>query len=88
MKIIIQIKGINSAYLVIENNMINNEKEINQDVINELFRIIRLWKNEYGNSNKLDQDEFYINVDGDIIHGKGVYPNNYKELLDWIRIYA
>ena len=84
MKIVIEIKGINCISLVIENDMINNEKIVSKEEINNLLRIIRLWKKEYGTSDGLDLEEFYINVDGDVMHGKGVFPNNYHELKDWI----
>ena len=84
MKIVIEIKGINHTSLEIENDMINNEKIISKEEIDNLLRIIRLWKKEYGTLDRLDAEEFYINVDGDVVHGKGVFPNNYNELKNWI----
>ena len=84
MKIVIEIKGINHTSLVVENETINNEKEISKEEINNLLRIIRLWKKEYGTGNGLDLEEFYINVDGDVMHGKGVFPSNYHELKEWV----
>ena len=45
-------------------------------------------KNEYGNSNNIDAEEFFVKIyeNGKIntFHGKGTYPNDYiffKELL-------
>ncbi len=84
MKISIDIRGNISHSLVIENNLINNNKKVSDEEINNLIRIIRLWKNEYGTSNIIDALEYTINVDGEVIHGKGIFPSNFSELLDWI----
>lgn len=78
---------LSAQILYNENICIKNNKKY---VIDELFkknvlRTICLWKNEYGNDNKIDTEEFYITVnssDGkETIHGKGVFPNNYEYLI-------
>jgi len=67
-----------------------NDKEcfISSDNLSELKDILYSWDNEYGNSNKLDREEFFVNVistDGiTSYHGYSNYPNNYsrfKEIL-------
>lgn len=72
----------NTCYLNEKKYPISNAK------INEILKIISLWKNEYGTKQGIDLEEFTINVTTenkvDKIHGKGIYPSNYKLLLDII----
>ncbi len=64
----------------------NNIKySINSDFKDELVRIIRSWKNEYGTSKNIDDQEFKVIVNADkknIYHGKGVFPDNYQRLIE------
>ena len=86
--------GINTKYSSLfdfKNNLcIINDKKIMINDITEsrLLRIIRTWKNNYGNSNNIDAEEFLITVISnnviEIIKGKGNYPNNYDELLEFL----
>ena len=49
------------------------------------LRTIRSWKKEYGVLNGIDQEEFKITIISnkeEVIHGKGVFPNNYQELME------
>ena len=66
----------------------DKEKRITKDTINSLLKMIINWKNEYGNSNNIDAEEFFVKIyeNGKIntFHGKGTYPNDYiffKQLL-------
>lgn len=73
----------NSCYL---NNKMYN---LDSKKISDILSLISLWKNEYGTKEGIDQEEFTITItttDKKIekIHGKGIYPNNYKRLLDLI----
>lgn len=72
----------NVCYLNEQKHSINNEK------IKEILSIISLWKNEYGVKQGVDLEEFTITITAtnkvDKIHGKGIYPNNYKQLIDII----
>ena len=60
---------------------------ISQNKIDDLLRIIRLWKNQYF-GNLIDGESFFIkvNMDGnlEIIEGHGKYPNNYLNFKEWI----
>jgi len=69
--------------------LINNQyKKIEQEKIDELFRIIRLWKNEYSNYKIIDSEKFTIKIVNknsvDIITGSGKYPDNYTVFKNWI----
>ena len=80
-----------SAYIVYKNKVcyLNDKKyEVTDEFLNEVKSIIFTWKNEYGYTNNIDEEEFQVKViaskQEDIYHGKGNYPNNYgrlKELL-------
>ena len=66
----------------------NKQKEITDEKINELLRIIRTWENSYQSNNIIDGEEFLIKINTDnkteIIKGKGKYPENYNLLKSWI----
>ena len=67
--------------------IINDEKYSTTDkFLNELKELLYDWKNEYGNSNEIDREEFFINVisknDTTTYHGKGNYPVNYSRLRE------
>lgn len=59
---------------------------INEEFISRLENILVTWKSEYGNSNKIDTEEFLIRIKTtnslDKIHGKGIFPDNYEQLLN------
>ena len=62
-------------------------KEVSNEFLDELVRIIRLWKNEYGNNSKVDSEEFTVIVTSndktiDKFHGKGIYPDNYNQFIE------
>lgn len=65
------------------------KKNINQEKIDELLRIIRLWKNKYISSNNIDSEKFNISIvsgnDEEKIIGVGTYPSNYVEFKKWVR---
>lgn len=66
---------------------LNNKKyEINDTFLQHIQNILLTWKNEYGSSNKIDQEEFLIkiktNTSIEKIHGKGIYPDNYNQLFE------
>ena len=61
---------------------------LSDEYLDNLLGTIRLWKNEYGNDDKIDSEEFTISIkineNEEIFHGKGIFPDNYryfKELL-------
>lgn len=64
------------------------EKELKEEKIDNLIKIIRLWKSNYHNSKIIDGESFLIKIvtdEGiDIIKGQGEYPHNYVLLKDWI----
>ena len=65
----------------------NNKYSINNEFKEELVRIIRTWKNEYGTSNNIDDQEFKVIVNADkkyTYHGKGIFPSNYQRLIEMI----
>lgn len=69
--------------------IINNKKyTIQNEIIDNIIKIISLWNTEYGTKQGIDLEEFQITIATtnkiDKIHGKGIYPNNYKQLLDII----
>ena len=64
----------------------NDHKYIISDEFKKnLVRIIRLWKNEYGTSNNIDDEEFRVTVTTldakESFHGKGIFPENYNSLI-------
>jgi len=69
-------------------NINNLEKDITEEKIDALLRIIRTWDNVYQNSNLIDAESFEIKIntinETEIIKGKGNYPNDYKLLKEWI----
>lgn len=81
-----------NALIIYEKNILylNDRKyNIDENYLKELISIIYLWKEEYGNNNVIDAEEFKVTVTATdktkSFHGKGIFPNNYnnlKELLD------
>lgn len=68
---------------------LNNKKySIKKEIIDSIISLISLWKSEYGTKEGIDLEEFTITITTtnktDKIHGKGIYPNNYKKLIDII----
>ena len=66
--------------------LINESKrEFSDEFLDNLIRTIRLWNNEYGNSIRIDDEEFTVIVnENEKFHGKGIFPDNYdtfKKLL-------
>lgn len=80
----------NLLIIPIQNICFLNEKKysISKEKINNIIKIISLWSKEYGTKSGIDLQEFQITIttsqEIDKIHGKGIYPNNYKQLLDII----
>ena len=74
--------------LIYENNIcyLNDKKYIvNKEWKDNLIRIIRTWKNEYGTKSGIDLEEFTITITSDkkeLIHGKGIFPTNYNSLIE------
>lgn len=69
--------------------IINNiEKDITEDKIDGLLRIIRTWDNNYQNNNLIDGESFEIRInttnETEIIKGNGSYPDDYQLLKEWI----
>ena len=67
--------------------IINDEAySVTDDFLEELKDLLYGWNNEYGNSNQIDREEFFINViskkDTTTYHGKGNYPINYPRLRE------
>lgn len=67
----------------------NQEKEITEEKIYELLRIIRTWKPIYQKpKNLLEAESFLIKINTnestDTIKGTGAYPENYAEFKHWI----
>lgn len=62
-------------------------KDISEEKINELLRIIRLWNNTYDNK-LIDGEEFTIKIvykdNVEKISGKGLCEKNYKSFRKWI----
>lgn len=73
--------------IIIDNRM----DLIKQEKIEELLRIIRLWKNEYSGLNVVDGESFLIRINTgnmiEIIQGKGNYPDNYNDFKEWISVF-
>ena len=82
--------GILNKYnlMIIPNENIcylNNKKySIEKEIIDRILALISLWEIEYGTKDGIDLEEFTTTDSVDKIHGKGIYPNNYKRLLDII----
>lgn len=74
-----------SLFIDYKNLTVNNRKKIDKEIIDELFNIICLWKNDYGRSNVIDAEEFIVKVNTvngtDIFKGKGIFPSNYEVFL-------
>ena len=93
-EVIIQNGTLLSEHFVIKCNDLKAHfpykiKDISNNFIDELVRIIRLWKHEYGNDSKIDSEEFTVIVTSndktiDKFHGKGIYPDNYSQFIDLI----
>ena len=52
----------------------------------DIVRIIRNWKHEYGSSKNIDDAEFKIVVmmsddKKEVFHGKGIFPRGYDDLI-------
>ena len=66
----------------------NKEYKVTDEFLDEIIRTIRTWKKEYGNDNLIDSEEFKIIIgipgEDDVIHGKGVFPENYAHLKELI----
>ena len=80
------IEVVNSFISYKDNICFYNKKKytIDDEFKDELVRIIRLWKNEYGSSNNIDDQEFTVIVHTDkkeTFHGKGIFPKNYEHLI-------
>lgn len=70
----------------------NKEKNISEEKISELLRIIRTWNNLYEENNKeIDKETFLININTqegtDSIKGNGGYPENYTAFKEWLGEY-
>lgn len=74
-----------------QNKLIIEErtKDISDEKIEDLIRIIRTWNKEYFNSKLMDGEKFEITIysDGkeDTIRGIIGLPNNYEEFSKYIR---
>jgi hypothetical protein len=86
-------RGTSNIYKILidpNNNScyINQKKyEISNKLINKILDIIVTWKYEYGYSNTLDAEEFTVIINSAKVvayHGKGIFPENYNELLSII----
>jgi len=81
-------KKVECLIIYDKKNCYLNEKKykIDDQFINRLENILLTWKNEYGYSNKIDTEEFIIKIKTtnsvDKIHGKGIFPDNYNQLLE------
>lgn len=90
--IIISRGTVNIYKILIDQNnnfcYINQKKyEIDNKLINKIIEIIVTWKYEYGCSNTLDAEEFIVKINSAnaiTYHGKGIFPENYNELLSII----
>lgn len=90
----INITNINNQthiYIDIRNMQMktNNElKEITQEQVEELLRIIRTWPND-NNSKILDSEKIIIKIETDniteTIVGNSLSQKNYLELESWLR---
>lgn len=66
----------------------NQQKDISEEKIDDLIRIIRTWESNYQNLNNIDSESFEIRInltnEIEIIKGNGNYPENYMLLKEWI----
>ena len=66
--------------------MNNNTYKVDNTLLEELKKILYTLKKEYGSVNAIDIEEFEIIVTNkkhkDRYHGKGIYPNNYTDLIN------
>ena len=66
----------------------NKIKEIDEEKIDELIRILRSWKKEINNTNVVDGDEYVVRIiSGDLVdeyNDKLKYPDNYHEFKKWL----
>lgn len=81
----------NRIYIDIKRKIItinNTEKEITEEKLYALLRIIRIWRKEYNNPKIIDGEKFLIKISTtegiDTIEGNGDYPSNYSSLKKWI----
>lgn len=69
-------------------NINNLEKDITEEQIEKLIRIIRTWEPIYQNEHLIDAESFEIRINTtekiETIKGKGNYPENYLSLKEWI----
>ena len=70
--------------------IINNKtKDITEEQLSNLIRIIRTWNSNYpSNNNEIDTETFLIRIntdsETDVIKGNGTYPDNYLAFKEWI----
>lgn len=61
---------------------------ITNEKIEDLISIIRTWKNEYGETNILDQERFLIVIktetEEETIKSNGELPDNYDLFKNWL----
>lgn len=84
-------KDIN-IYIDVKHNQIiinNQRKEITNEQIDELIRIIRTWDSNYPKTNNtIDSEKFLIKINTNegtyTTKGEGTYPKNYITFKDWI----
>ena len=66
----------------------NKIKEIDEEKIDELIRILRSWKKEINNTNVVDGDEYVVRIiSGDLVdtyNDRLKYPDNYHEFKKWL----
>ena len=66
----------------------NKKYQVSDEFKKDLVRTIRTWKTEYGQAKGIDAEEFKITVTTDkgkdVMHGKGIYPDNYEHLIKLI----
>ena len=84
-------KEVLYALIVYQRNIcyLNRKKyTVTNEFLEEVVRTIRLWKNEYGTSNKIDSEEFRVIVKTkekeEHFHGKGIFPDNYEHLKEML----
>ncbi|MBR6689950.1 MAG: hypothetical protein IKL65_01295 [Bacilli bacterium] len=65
----------------------NKQRNISNEKIEGLLRIIRTWESVY-EGEIIDNEKFMIRITGedyvDKIKGNGSYPSNYRMFKDWI----
>ena len=67
----------------------NKTKDITEDQLDNLIRIIRTWNSNYpSDNNEIDKETFLIRIntdnEPDVIKGNGTYPDNYLAFKEWI----